>query len=585
MAKKINSKRFWVWLVWAGLIGILLYTRLVNLGWGLPYPMHPDERNMADSIMQMECKMPDVAVNLPNSINGEWDIFSWIKVSSFNIDNCFNPHFFAYGQFPLYVGYFIVYVMKFFDGDMGMPISFQEATLALRYVSALSSMVTVYFLVRLSGIFFERKHHRTLGKLVTAAAAIIVPYAIQFAHFGTTESLLMMFYTVLAYLAVSRVDGKISDLNFVFSSAVTLGMALATKVSSAVFFLVPVFTILAVSNERLPYPLWYRFLKKFLDTVVLMFFSLIIFLFLSPHNIISYDDFIGSMRYESGVALGQMVVFYTRQFIGTEPIIFQLEKIFPYTLGIVGLTLFIVGFFLISWTDKRINLLRIAFLGYFLTSAFMYAKWSRFMAPVMPIMTIFAALAFMDFYEKIPGRGIWFLLKSITMSLVFVLMLVPGFAYLSIYEQKDVRQEATEWIYTNIPENSYVLSETGNVVDIPLYAGGQAANYNLVSFDFYSLDQDPGMQADLAGHLGKADYIIVPSRRIFANHGADQFPMVAKYYDDLLSGRSGFELTAQFTSYPKITFDGKTLVEFPDERSEETWTVFDHPVVRIFRKI
>lgn len=585
MAKKINSKRFWVWLVWAGLIGILLYTRLVNLGWGLPYPMHPDERNMADSIIQMECKMPDVAINLPKSINGEWDIFSWIRVSNFDIDNCLNPHFFAYGQFPLYVGYFVVYVMKFFDGDMGMPISFQEATLALRYISALSSMVTVYFLVSLSGIFFERKHHRSLGKLVTAAAAIIVPYAIQFAHFGTTESLLMMFYTVLAYLAVSRVDGKISDLNFIFSSAITLGMALATKVSSAVFFPVPVFTILAVSNERLPYPLWYRFFKKFLDLVVLVFFSLVVFLFLSPHNIISYNDFIGSMRYESGVALGQMVVFYTRQFIGTAPIIFQLEKIFPYTLGIVGLTLFFVGFFLVSWTDKKINLLRIAFLGYFLTSAFMYAKWSRFMAPVMPIMTIFAALAFMDFYEKIPGRGIWFFLKSITMSLVFVLMLVPGFAYLSIYEQKDVRQEATEWIYRNVPENSYVLSETGNVVDIPLYAGGQAANYNLVSFDFYSLDQDPGMQADLAGHLGKADYIIVPSRRIIANHGADQFPMVAKYYDDLLSGKSGFELTAQFTSYPKIAFDGKTLVEFPDERAEETWTVFDHPVVRIFRRI
>jgi len=41
---------------------------------------------------------------------------------------------------------------------------------------------------------------------------------------------------------------------------------------------------------------------------------------------------------------------------------------------------------------------------------------------------------------------------------------------------------------------------------------------------------------------------------------------------------------AEFNSYPKITLFGKTFIEFPDENAEETWSVFDHPVIRIYKK-
>ena len=37
------------------LFAMLLYSRFVNLSWGLPYPMHPDERNMANAIQQLQC--------------------------------------------------------------------------------------------------------------------------------------------------------------------------------------------------------------------------------------------------------------------------------------------------------------------------------------------------------------------------------------------------------------------------------------------------------------------------------------------------------------------------------------------------
>src|SRR3990170_7291423 len=118
------------WILFFSLLAVLLYSRFVNLSWGLPYPMHPDERNMANSIQQLKCELRITNYEL-------------------RINECMNPHFFAYGQFPLYLGYGIVMILKFFDGDLGMPISFEEAVLSLRVISAIASIINVIILLKL----------------------------------------------------------------------------------------------------------------------------------------------------------------------------------------------------------------------------------------------------------------------------------------------------------------------------------------------------------------------------------------------------------------------------------------------------
>jgi len=95
------------------------------------------------------------------------------------------------------------------------------------------------------------------------------------------------------------------------------------------------------------------------------------------------------------------------------------------------------------------------------------------------------------------------------------------------------------------------------------------------------LDESLQLQQELEEHLKKADYIFVPSRRIFANHPKSKYPVLNKYYEGLFNGKLGFEKVAEFESFPKIKFQ----VNFPDEVAEETWTVFDHPVIRIYKKI
>ena len=124
--KKINGKII-LNIVWILIIGLLIYSRFVNLGWGLPYPMHPDERNMANAIQGLNCAISNIE----------------FRISYFQ--SCFNPHFFAYGQFPLYLGYLITYLLKLFNGNIGLSINFQEATISLRIISAVASMINVFF--------------------------------------------------------------------------------------------------------------------------------------------------------------------------------------------------------------------------------------------------------------------------------------------------------------------------------------------------------------------------------------------------------------------------------------------------------
>jgi hypothetical protein len=146
---------------------------------------------------------------------------------------------------------------------------------------------------------------------------------------------------------------------------------------------------------------------------------------------------------------------------------------------------------------------------------------------------------------------------------------------MNVYTSQDVRFEASKWMAKNIPPKSYILQETANVVDLPLFLetwNVESRTYKNISFNFYELDADPKLQNELKLHIRKADYIIIPSRRIFMNHSVKDYPILSKYYSDLFSGKLGFKKEAEF----------RTL---NDEEAEETWTVFDHPVIRIFKRI
>ena len=551
------------------LFAVLVFTRFVGLDWGMPYPMHPDERNMVVAILEMDCRKGPII-------------------------ECMNPHFFAYGQLPLYLG---LMVFQFLHAIFPSLMVYDLGGLALRIVSASFSIFTVIVLMKTIRLF---QINDKLSLVAFYLIAVFTPAFIQFAHFGTTESALMFFYTYLMYLALKFILNRSTARSFAIGSGMVLGFALGTKVSSIIFVSVPIlamlFSLFIVGKNTL-----LQQLVVFIKQVLIFSVTLVLFFIISsPFNLIAWTEFLGSMRYESDVGFGVYRAFYTRQFEYAVPVIFQSVKIFPYVLGMPMYLLFLLGILFLPW-KKEYVFLRLQFLLFFIPTAFLYAKWTRFLVPVFPLMVLFAGLMLSQFFKKITTYKYFY---RLILLVIVAVTIVPGIGYLAIYMSPDVRFKASEWIHGNISKNSYILSETANVVDIPIPQDG----YHVVSFNFYDLENDFQLKEFLTMHKSLSDYVFVPSRRIFSNHTCYEFnelfistvlsgyqkdrcielnkryPKINEYYNDLFSG-SEYKLVQEFRSYPRIEILGKTLITLPDENAEETWTVFDHPVIRIYEKI
>lgn len=576
-------------IAWVFLFLTLLYTRFVGLDWGLPFPMHPDEWNMARSVQELSC--------VPGS---------WIA--------CLDPHFYAYGQPPLYAARFLIALMRSLFGVAG-PITLGESIIALRLLSAASSVLLVYLMWRTYELLVASHSRRWWH----AFLFVFTPGLIQFAHFGTTETILMVLYVALVNWTLhSFAVSRLRSGRYIVSCSALLGAACAIKVSSAVFAIPVVLSYLYFTRLQVaahPQRVATQLVRRLMTLIIAAGVFAVVFALFSPHYLIHWQDALSSIRYESDVALGRLPVFYTRAFFATIPGLYPLVAIFPVVFGLplyVGLP----GLLLYGGL-RRIRFpaglwFLVLFMGsYFCATWPLFTKWTRFLAPIYPLILIFCAVVFAQ---------VWSHSKHLVVRLIlagfFVGMLVPGISYLRIYETPDVRFVASAWMDAHVAADSVILSETANVVDLPVhtqsYTGARRA-YRFVSFNFYDLDSDKQVQQELLQVLQEADYIIVPTRRIFANHWCPtesshvalawprtlvswgyerdrcaklrkQYPILNAYYDDLFSGALGFDQVAQFSSSPRIEVDGARVFALPDEQYDETWSVFDHPVIRIFKR-
>jgi len=181
-----------------------------------------------------------------------------------------------------------------------------------------------------------------------------------------------------------------------------------------------------------------------------------------------------------------------------------------------------------------------------------------------PIFFIFPFLAAF-FLNKIKNNFLLF-------PIIFISIL-PGLFFLNIYFQPDIRLQASQWLKSNLKNNAQVISESNNVLNLPL---GQH-NFQVFNFDFYNLENNPQLKQEFQKYLSTADYIIIPSRRVFKNHHSPNYPYVEKYYQDLFSQQLPFKKIKEF----KV----KNTFLLNSENAEETYSVFDHPTIRIYQRL
>jgi hypothetical protein len=214
----------------------------------------------------------------------------------------------------------------------------------------------------------------------------------------------------------------------------------------------------------------------------------------------------------------------------------------------------------------------------------------RYMLPLYPLLCLFAAVFVGRFL--IPKINLLpRYLSLFVFNFSFLILLVWPLSFMNIYTKPNTRVLASQWINQNIPVSSTLAIEHWDD-SLPLL--GQQ-NYKIITLPLYDPDTPEKWQM-INDQLSKTDYIIIASNRLYTPlqklTDCEKLPLgrcykeTSQYYKNLFDGKLGFKKAAEFTSYPKFSFPlVKWEYEINDSSADESFTVYDHPKVIIFKKI
>lgn len=172
-------------------------------------------------------------------------------------------------------------------------------------------------------------------------------------------------------------------------------------------------------------------------------------------------------------------------------------------------------------------------------------------------------------------------------GLVLTACAIWTFAFMSIYTQPNTRIQATNWILQIVPPGSTLAIEHWDD-RLPLIGNEQ---YQFQELTLYDTPDDEYKWNRMQQKLDTTDYIIIASNRLYTplqrlvdcDRYRSCYPITANYYNNLFKENLGFKKVAEFTSYPHLKI-GNWELKMNDDNADESFTVYDHPKIMIFKK-
>lgn len=491
--------------------------------------------------------------------------------------NDLNPHFFAYGSFPIYL---LKAVGRILNSDDYNGLLYVGRTLSVFF-----DLITVIAVYKIGSLFIQP--NKSFLPLMAAFLYAISVLPIQSSHFYTVDIPLTTFST-LAVLTL-LVFGKKPSLKNSLYVGLLLGILLATKITMVLLIPTIIFVLLLIYLKN-------RSLKEiFLFGFTIFAFAFLVFFVAEPYAILDFSEFKKQVLVQLQMNKNPYIFPYTLQYVGTIPYLYYLKNIILWGLGIpYGLmsvlsvlltTIMIIRtiFFKknLSGSDQTFLVLLIFFWTYFIVIGKTAVKFMRYLLPLYPLFSVMTAYNFYQFKKFLLKRD--FKLLLLFYFFIFSLLIWP-FSFLRIYQKVHTRIVATNWINQNIEKGASLGIEHWDDV-IPLY-GSQ--NYIIYEYPLYNMDNF-AKWTNLTAKIAKTDYIILASNRLYVplqkltdckKHGNYCYPYTASYYKHLFAGSLGFRLVRSFSSYPMIPF---LNIEINDDEADESFTVYDHPKIYVFK--
>ena len=603
-----------VWLIYPILAAAASF-RFFNLGWDGGHLFHPDERHILMVTAKLSFPLPP---DLPALLHPSSPL---------------NPGSFAYGSFPFYCLAFLSWLLNtftpdFLGGDSLRVLGhFDLLVLVGRPVSAAFDSGTV-----LLTFWLGRRLYGTRVGLLGAAFVAFATLHVQLSHFYASDTLLTFFIVLILVRSCHLLDGGSQRTSILAGAAV--GAALACKVSAAPIVLsVVVAHFLGLADQDLSFRnVTASSLSRLIRWLTMAgVAALFVFVILEPYALIDWSTFTRHVSEQNDMVRGVADLPYTRQYANRPAYWYFVENLSMFGLG-PALGVAVWGS-LLAWLwrscrrPSKGDLLLLAWvLPYFLITGAFHAKFLRYLLPLTPVLCLIAArelLALQGAAREWSDRLVeigrrWARLPhyvvSVSIGLVLALTFAYALAYLSIYTRPHTAVSASAWIYDHVPPHSRLATEhweEGLPVQVK-DAAGRPLNAEVFQYQRNEIRAyEPDNQAKLAHlveQLRNSDYILLFSNRLYGTipRLPQRYPITTRYYQLLFEEKLGYELAAAFTSYPSligVALEDDTLSDpglaapallqqleaaqpsINLGRADESFTVYDHPKVLIFRKV
>ncbi len=563
------------------ILALALGLRLFGLDWdrGFPYTPHPDERAI---LMRVDAISPPTLGELDTLFDAD--------------ESPWNPHWFPYGSFPLYLLKGVQLVSSFGPGD-----GLTDLRVTGRAISALADLATIV-MVFLLGC---RVYGRRVGLLASLLAALAVIH-IQLSHFFAVDTLVALF-TIVAVFFLVRVAREGRTRDSVLAGGF-IALALATKVSMApilgayvIAHLMYAFSLNGVQDPSVP-PFGRRWSSAAKGLVAGGVTSLAVLFVVQPYTFLDWSTFYGDVTEQSEMVRRIRDYPYTRQYIDTTPYLYQIRQLatwgLGWPLGIVawaglmyaslrglrlrpGLAYLLAGWglpiaillystsfpaiFVASGVallallatlpprkaDSRMDVLLLSWVVplFLITGAFQ-VKFLRYLLPMIPFLLLFGSRMLFAVWDRV---GLTTFKSNVRPWLVAGAVLLVGstafyaFSYVSVYGQTHTAVRAAEWINENVPKGAVILKEHWDE-GLPNLVGYQVRELSL-----YDPDSQEKVRS-LSEELAKADFLVLFSNRLYGTipRLPERYPITSAYYDLLFTGGLGYELADFEATYPEF---------------------------------
>jgi len=537
---------------------IAFLIRIFGLDWDQGSHIHPDERFLT---------MVETSLQLPKNI-GEYFNTATSPLNPYNT----KFSFFVYGTFPVFLTKLI--------GEISGYNGYGEIHFIGRILSALFDTLTIYFLYLISK-----------KKLIAPLIYTFLVLPLQLSHFFAVDTFATTFI-IACFWALNA--------NIIFLSAIFFGLAMACKIS-VVYFLPIIFLYLLFKYFKTDK------IKIISSLIIFGIFSFALFRIFQPYSFTGLikinPQFINNIKELSAMSKDTSFFPPSVQWHSKTPILFPLQNIVLWGIGLPFSLLFL--FLIIKNYHKALRWpleIKLSLLWVILLILY---QGSQFVHPMRYFISIY------PFFSLILG---YFIIKNKKyqklFNFCFILNLIWAVSFLSIYSRPNSRIEASNWFYKNVPDQSVITNETW---DDPLPFGQSSKDYTGLMLDIFYGDDDPKKWPSINSKLDQAAYMIMSSNRLWGSipKVSKQFPITEKYYRDIFENKTVWKRAVRVVSYPgfnlpfmkkclyiglsdypisKNSFfeiDNKCLrpgIYFRDDLADESFTVYDHAQVLIFKK-